>query len=392
MPTVAVLPFVAEGTDPFQDDFARGLTGEVSAYLSTFPDIHTLAISDPAAKLASQNQPRQSNATYLLEGDVAKADGKTRISARLTNGGTGETLWSDQYDFEGSDRLGMQGETARKIYGALGGPFGRVAKAEMEKAWRKPDSDLTEVDYSFRVQSLLTTETHEGLARVRQVAEEGLARFPDSPALKLHMANALLIEQTDLGPFPDCHEKFALAWKYATEADKSKSKSRSVERFDHEVIAKLYALHARDFDRSVEEAEAAIEIAPNDAIVRSSLSSFLSSAGRIDRAIEWGSEALRQEHSAAFQRFLKPNLAWNLYLAGRYDDALENMKGNEMVPPDVAAVINIRLGRVEEARSLIADWLKTGSFSIATELCWAIKEPMKSANLDDLRRAGLPEK
>jgi adenylate cyclase len=392
MPAVAVLPFVVEGNDPAQDDFARGLTGEVSAYLSTFPDMHTLAMSDPAAKLAPRNQPRQSNATYLLEGDVAKADGKTRISARLSNGGTGENLWSDQYDFEGSDRLGMQGETARKIYGALGGPFGRIAKAEMEKAWRKPDSDLTEVDYSFRAQSLYTTETHEGLAHLRQVAEEGLARFPDSPALKLHMANALLLEQTDLGPFPDCHEKFALAWKYASEADKSKSKSRSVERFDHEVMAKLYALHAGDFDRSVEEAEAAIEIAPNDAVIRASLSTFLSSAGRIDQAIEWASEALRQDHSAAFARFLKPVLAADLYFAGRNDEALENMRGNEMVEPDVAAAINIRLGRVEEARSLIADWLKIGPFSITTELCWAIKEPMKSANLDDLRKAGLPEK
>ena len=77
MPTVAVLPFVVEGNNPAPDDFARGLTGEVSAYLSTFPDMHTLAISDPAAKLAARNQPRQSKATYLLEGDVAKADGKT---------------------------------------------------------------------------------------------------------------------------------------------------------------------------------------------------------------------------------------------------------------------------------------------------------------------------
>ena len=219
-----------------------------------------------------------------------------------------------------------------------------------------------------------------------------MARFPDSPALKLHMAKALLLEQTDLGPFADCHEKFALAWKYASEADKSKSKSRSLERFDHEVMAKLYALHAGDFDRSVEEAEAAIEIAPNDAVIRASLSTFLSSAGRIDQAIEWASEALRQDHSAAFARFLKPVLAWDLYLAGRNDEALENMRGNEMVMPDVAAAINVRLGRVEEARSLIADWLKIGPFSITTELCWAIKEPMKSANLDDLRKAGLPEK
>ena len=64
-----------------------------------------------------------------------------------------------------------------------------------------------------------------------------------------------------------------------------------------------------------------------------------------------------------------------------------------MVMPDVAAAINIRLGRVEEARSLIADWLKIGPFSITTELCWAIKEPVEEREaLDDLRKAGLPEK
>jgi hypothetical protein len=52
----------------------------------------------------------------------------------------------------------------------------------------------------------------------------------------------------------------------------------------------------------------------------------------------------------------------------------------------------LRVGRVDEARAMIADWVKKGAFSIATESCWAIKEPMKGAFLDDLRKAGLPEK
>ena len=34
------------------------------------------------------------------------------------------------------------------------------------------------------------------------------------------------------------------------------------------VMAQLYTLYAGDFDRSVEEAEAAIEMAPNEAGVR----------------------------------------------------------------------------------------------------------------------------
>jgi hypothetical protein len=52
----------------------------------------------------------------------------------------------------------------------------------------------------------------------------------------------------------------------------------------------------------------------------------------------------------------------------------------------------VRVGRVEEARAIIADWLKGGAFSIATECCWAMREPMRSAWLDYLRKAGLPEK
>jgi len=91
-------------------------------------------------------------------------------------------------------------------------------------------------------------------------------------------------------------------------------------------------------------------------------------------------------------RYYKANLAWVLYLAGRYGEAIENVKGSETVFPDITAAIYVRAGRVDEARATIADWLKTGSFSIATELCLAIKEPMKAGYLDDLRKAGLPEK
>ena len=52
----------------------------------------------------------------------------------------------------------------------------------------------------------------------------------------------------------------------------------------------------------------------------------------------------------------------------------------------------LRVGRVDEARAIIADWLKIEPITIATDSCWAMKEPLKSAWLDDLRKAGLPEK
>jgi TolB-like protein len=83
--------------------------------------LHTLAIPESAAKLSPRELAQQSGATYVLDGDVLTAGGKTQITARLTDAGTGEGLWSDHYDFEGSDRLAMQSEAAREIYGVLGG-------------------------------------------------------------------------------------------------------------------------------------------------------------------------------------------------------------------------------------------------------------------------------
>ena len=44
----------------------------------------------------------------------------------------------------------------------------------------------------------------------------------------------------------------------------------------HVVMAQLYTLYAGDFDRSLEEAEAAIEMAPNEAGTRSMLANWLS--------------------------------------------------------------------------------------------------------------------
>jgi adenylate cyclase len=390
LPTIAVLPFKASESE--QSDFARSLTQEVSAYLSTYPGAHTLAVAESAPKLNPNEVARQVGASYALDGDVGKAAGKTRIRACLTDIGTGESLWSDQYDFEGSDGLAMQAETASKVYGALGGAFGKIGKAEIEKAWHKPDNELTEYDYFLRGRSFTAADTEESLSQARQIAERGLERFPGSPALNVLMAMIFVQEQTDLGPFADCHEKFALAWKYTNEADKTKSRSRYLVFQHHVVMAKLYALHAKDFDRSVQEAEAAIEMAPNDNVNRSALSIWLSFAGRHDQAIEWATTAFLQAHSAAFAKYLKPNLAWDLYFASRYEESLDNMKGNEMVAPDVAAATYARLGQLEEARGIIAEWRKTGPFSIATASCWSIKEPMKSAYLGDLRKAGLPEK
>ena len=188
-PMVAVLPFAAAGSAD-QDEFARSLTHEVSAYLSTFPGMRIFAALDSGNGGAVRESARQFGAKYTIEGDVFRTADKARVTARLTDIATGESLWSEQYDSDGSDKLAIQGETARKIYGALGGLYGKIFELEAEKAWRKPSRDLTDFDHVLRAMTHIRQDSREGYAQAYEILQEGLARFPDSPALKLRLAFA----------------------------------------------------------------------------------------------------------------------------------------------------------------------------------------------------------
>ena len=68
---------------------------------------------------------------------------KLRVRARLTDAASGETVWSDSYEFADADPIAIQKKTAERIYGALGGINGRVSKIEQEASWRKPESELS---------------------------------------------------------------------------------------------------------------------------------------------------------------------------------------------------------------------------------------------------------
>jgi hypothetical protein len=79
--------------------------------------------------------------------------------------------------------------------------------------------------------------------------------------------------------------------------------------------------------------------------------------------------------------------------ARRNDDALQTLKGvdsSRYAWP--LLVIYSQAGRIDYARAAAAEFLKTGPHSILAESCEPLCEPMKQKYLDDLGKAGLPER
>jgi hypothetical protein len=60
--------------------------------------------------------------------------------------------------------------------------------------------------------------------------------------------------------------------------------------------------------------------------------------------------------------------------------------------PLVLAPVDIRLGRIEEARTVMAEFVQANpEHTLEDEARWPLKEPLKQTYLDDLRKAGMPE-
>jgi tetratricopeptide (TPR) repeat protein len=329
---------------------------------------------------------------YVLEGSMRKLGNKARITAQLINGTTGEHVWATSFDEQGDDIVALQDAVAAKVYASIAGFQGEIRHAEEQTAWKKSAMDLEEYDYYLRGHALFFQYTKEDMAKARAIWEEGLAKFPDSALLRVKIAWSLR-QDMDFGWTDDPKRDLDRCWKLGIEAVAVENKSRLEQWYTHWLMAWLYQYHEADFERSVAEAKAAVQIVPIDAFARGDMAVFLANAGRTEEAIDWAQQALRRDPKGP--EWYRNNLVWAYYLAGRYDDALTERKkvtSNECCRLIQAASL-VRLGRLEEARAVMMDFLKENpGDTIEAQAVWPLKEPYKQAWLNDLRKAGLPEK
>jgi adenylate cyclase len=217
-PVIAVLPFANTSGDKSLDTLGPSLAREVSAMLATYPLFRMVPPSGLPSK-ADEDIGRR----YALDGDLLKSGDKLRVRPRLTDATSGQTIWSDSYEFDDEDTLAVQKKTAERIYGAVADGDGRLFTVEREAAWRKPESALSVWDYALRSWSRM--DLFSGLAQARQIAKEGLARSPDSALLKIVLAWSYQSENNFFGPFENCRDTTEIAYKFGREADEAKNKS-----------------------------------------------------------------------------------------------------------------------------------------------------------------------
>lgn len=124
-PSIAVLPFSV--LDGGRDDryLAEGLARELHDALSGVHGLEVAAWQSPAevAREDPRATGRRLGVATVLDGDVRLEGGRLRIHTRLTDAGSGETLWSRVYErdmarvFETQHEIAQ--EVVRRLVGAL---------------------------------------------------------------------------------------------------------------------------------------------------------------------------------------------------------------------------------------------------------------------------------
>ena len=78
------------------------------------------------------------------------------------------------------------------------------------------------------------------------------------------------LESDAIGPYENCHETIDIAFRLGREAVAAKNKSRFVIYQLKKFMGHAYAWHGEDFQHSVQELTAAVEMVPYDPELRAS--------------------------------------------------------------------------------------------------------------------------
>jgi TolB-like protein/DNA-binding winged helix-turn-helix (wHTH) protein/Flp pilus assembly protein TadD len=400
--SIAVLPFVNLGGDPGQDYLGEGISAEIIASLSKFAQLLVVAEGSSSRYTSSTTDSgrigREINVRYLVRGSVQRDGSRLRIIAQLLEAATGGQIWAQQYDRELAGVFTVQDDVTQNIVGTL---FAHVSRNELDRVMRKPAGSFAAYEYFLQGRSLLNkiyaNDRGLTLATARGLFEKSLELDPGyAPALQGIAAADVLIWLE-----PTNHPQTSREYNNKEILDRALDRAQRAVELDRTLpeaygtLAWVLHWHYRR-DESLAAFERAYELNPSLADCRYSL--ILTHRGRPDEGIAVMKRTMRLDPFHAPVCFTWLGNAY--YLAGRYDEAFQNLStaANRMPvhrPTRVwLAAAAAQSGQHEVAKSAVAAVLKQQPNLTITKWLDLLRLPRSTDAgrlADGMRKAGFPE-
>jgi TolB-like protein len=178
-PSLAVLPFQNLTGDAEQEYFVDGMVEEITTAITRLPWLFVIARNSAftykGRAVAVKQVAQELGVRYVLEGSVRKAQNRVRITGQLIDTATGAHIWADRFDGALDDIFELQDQVAASVAGAI---EPKLRQSEIERASRKPITNLTAYDLYLRALAQSYRFTEEGFAEAVVLARQALAIDP----------------------------------------------------------------------------------------------------------------------------------------------------------------------------------------------------------------------
>lgn len=179
--SVAVLPLINLTGDPEQAYFVAGMHDALISYLSRMDALKVISrTSANAYRDAAKTLPqiaRELGVARLVEGSVYREGDSVRISVQLIDGNTDEHLWTESYERDITNILGLQADMATDI----ARQFENVMARDRAPALDSREVDAGTFELYLKGMYHLYQFTPEGIDRGLQLLNQAVHRDPGDP-------------------------------------------------------------------------------------------------------------------------------------------------------------------------------------------------------------------
>lgn len=329
--SLAVLPLKNLSGDATQEYLADGMTEALIGRLSNIHDLRVISRTSVMrfkdTRLSVPEIAKTLGVDALVEGSVIREGSSIRVHAQLIRASTDEHFWSEAYDRELRDVLALQSDVAQ----AIARKVEVTVTGEEQKRLAEVRSISPEV-YESYLKGRFALDKSNSRADIEESIsyfDETIKRDPTFAPAYVGLANAYGKVSTIFvgAPPAELRPKVIGAARKALELDPK--------------LADAHVLLADTLQKQWHWAEAeaeyrrALDLNPSDAAAHAGLASWLLCQGRTEEALAWAQRG-RELNPVAVSG---ANIAWILFQARRYDEAIHELRSVLAVRPDDASAL-----------------------------------------------------
>jgi serine/threonine-protein kinase len=281
--SVAVLPFANMSAEEENEYFSDGITDDIITHLSKIADLKVISRTSVMRYKDTEKSIREIGeelgVATILEGGVRRSGDRVRINAQLIDATRDEHLWAEIYDRDLTDVFAIQSDVAQQIANALHATLTPTERAHIE---RRPTENLEAYDLYLRGNAYLRrwAMSTDAATEAERLYRMALELDPDLAVAWAKISRAhsgLYWSYVDRNPERLTMAREAFERAFQIEPGLAEA---------HVAAGFYYYYGSRDYQRALEEFEAAIAVQPNNVDAVEGTAWVYRRLGEWDRAVE----------------------------------------------------------------------------------------------------------